>query len=258
VVGTFNAIPYSYRWFGKVHTFALSVDTMIAPEHRGGKHLVEMGQRAYEALIADSVPLIIGFPNEYYYRHEKRLFGTRDIAELDYYVLPINIGAMAPRFGFLNPVLRLIAKGAANLHFARRRPYSPYAIEKIVDDQFERHRYDETYSKHCLGSGGACVHKTYEEDGGVNVTYLIDVIPLTPEVFAEAVRVVYREVKTKTDMIIYVGKPPFSPPGLFRVPDWKKPQRVRMTGKILSPELVDERVFDVRNWNVNLSNIDVR
>jgi hypothetical protein len=31
-----------------------------------------------------------------------------------------------------------------------------------------------------------------------------------------------------------------------------------MTGKILIPELIDGRVFTLDNWNVNLSNFDVR
>jgi len=258
VVGAFSAIPYRYKYFGKELTFALSVDTMIHPDHRGGGQLVEMAELVYAAMIDDGIPLILGFPNEYYYKHEKRLFGTKEISELDYYALPINIGAVLPRFRFANPISRSVSNVMAHHSFRKKQSTPSYEIEKIVDDQFETHRYDDTYIKSELEGGGCCVSKTYAEDGGALVTYILDVNPLTPTVFSEAVRVVYNRVKTESDMIMYVGKPPFSPPGLLKVPDAKKPQHIRMTGRILIPEVVDDSVFDIKNWNVNISNFDVR
>jgi hypothetical protein len=61
-----------------------------------------------------------------------------------------------------------------------------------------------------------------------------------------------------TDVLLYVGRLPFRPARMIRVPPSRRPQRVRMTGKILIPDLIDERVFALENWNVNLSNFDVR
>ena len=60
------------------------------------------------------------------------------------------------------------------------------------------------------------------------------------------------------DIIIYVGKLPSRPAGLWKVPDSKKPRKIRMTGKILIPDAVDGSVFNIDNWRVNLSDFDVR
>lgn len=258
VVGAFNAIPYKYKYFGKEAIFALSVDTMIDPDHRGGNYLMQMGELVYEAMRIDGIPFILGFPNEYYYKHEKRIFGTNDIAELDYYILPLNIGTLVSWARIANPLSRFLAKTWMGIGRATNQDTLSYPIEKVDDEQCEKHRYDESYKRIQLGANGFCVRKTYNEDVGTRVTYIIDVVPLTPVVFAEAVCKTYESVKTETDMIMYVGKQPFSPPGLFRVPDSKKPQRIRMTGKILIPEVVNDSVFDIKNWNVNISNFDVR
>jgi hypothetical protein len=258
VVGTFNAIPYRYHYYGKELTFGLSVDTMIDPSHRGGGHLVRMGEMAYEAMISDEVPFLLGFPNEHYYEHEKRIFATKDIAELDYYMLPLNIGAIVKWARIGNPLSRLLAKTLVGICRPKDHSTIPYPIEKVSDDVFIKHRYDDSYQKIPLEYNGLSMVRICDEDRGVRVAYIIDVAPLNPGTFAEAVRRTYHAVRNSADVIIYVGKPVFSPPGLFRVPDVCKPQRIRMTGKTLIPTKVDDRIFDIRNWNVNISNIDVR
>jgi hypothetical protein len=55
-----------------------------------------------------------------------------------------------------------------------------------------------------------------------------------------------------------VGRLPFSPRPLLRVPAFMKPRRVYLCGKLLSPGALDDRVFNLDNWNVNISNFDVR
>lgn len=258
IVGTFNAIPYRYKYFGKELIFALSVDTMIDPLHRGGGHLVKMANLVYEAMIKDGISLIIGSPNEYFYRHEKRILGTSDIGELDYYILLRNIGRVIPKLQLLNPLSRLFAKIVSSLPLLPIKTTCKYNIAKTVDDKFKNHRYDNSYSQINLGDGAECVYKIYQEEGGIRTLYIIDVSPLTPRLFAKAVKKIYKATTKSIDVILYVGKPPFRPSGLIKVPNSKKPQKIKMTAKILIPELVDDSIFDINNWNVNISNFDVR
>lgn len=258
IVGTFNAIPYRYEYFGRERIFTLSVDTMIDPEHRGGGHLVKMANLVYEALIRDGVPFIFGFPNEYFYRHEKKILGTRDIFELDYYVLPRNVGAVIPKLKLLNCFSRGYSKIMTSLPRIPRDAERKYNIAKVVDKEFERHRYDASYNRIALGDGGVCIYKIYEEEGKIRTLYIIDVFPLTPASFAKAVKQIYKSAAGSVDIIIYVGKLPFKPVGLLKVPDSKNPQRIRITGKILIPELIDDSVFAIENWSLNISNFDVR
>ena len=78
------------------------------------------------------------------------------------------------------------------------------------------------------------------------------------EFFIEAVRKAYRQSARSADIVLYVGKLPFVPQFLFRLPTSKRPRRVRMCGRVLLPNTVDDRVFEIANWNINLSNFDVR
>jgi len=260
IVGTFNAIPYQYSYFGQDREFALSVDTMIDVEHRGGggANLVKMAGLVYEAMIKDGIALILGFPNEYFYKHEKRILGTSDVGELDYYILPRNIGKITPKLRPLNPFSRLSAKILSFLPLLSGKTICKYNISKIIDGKFKNHRYDDSYSRINLEDGAECVYKIYEEEGGIKTLYIIDVSPLTPHLFAKAVKKIYKVTAKSIDIILYIGKPPFIPFPLIKVPNSKKPQKIKMTAKILIPELVDNSIFDINNWNVNLSNFDVR
>ena len=98
----------------------------------------------------------------------------------------------------------------------------------------------------------------YEEDG-VRVAYLIDVAPLSRPSIELAVKTICTNEKGAIDAVLYVGKLPFRPVNLKRIPKRFEPKPVRMAGKILIPNTVDESmIFNIDNWNVNLSNFDVR
>ena len=103
-----------------------------------------------------------------------------------------------------------------------------------------------------------CTYKIYEEIQRAQTLHIIDVLPLTPDSFEEAIKQVYKATAACVDLIIYVGKLPFKPRRLIRLPKSMEPQKIKMTGRILKPEIVDRSVFAIENWNVNVSNFDVR
>jgi hypothetical protein len=258
VVGSFTAIPYRYRCFGAERTFALSVDTMISKQHRGNKtSLVTMAQLAYEAMIKDGIEFIYGFPNELYYAHEKRILGTRDIGKLNYYVLPINAGTAMQKFRVMNYPSRLFARIMLGLPASRNTEKYKCDIEKINDDLFIKHRYDDSYDFLSL-SGGRAVFKIYSEKGGAKALHILDVWPMTPAAMDETVREVLLRYGSVVDLILYVGRLPFRPRRLVKIPQWLEPQKIRMTGKVLVEGAVPDSIFDIDNWNVNVSNFDVR
>jgi hypothetical protein len=96
------------------------------------------------------------------------------------------------------------------------------------------------------------------EENAIRTLYLIDVAPLAPRAFADAVRAVHAVAVRQADLVLYVGRLPFRPHGLVKVPASKRPRAIRMCGKILDRGRVDERVLDMAQWNVNISNFDVR
>jgi hypothetical protein len=259
IVAVFTAVPYRYRYFGRETVFALSVDVMVDGPQRGSPFRVKkMAQLVHAALARDGIPFIYGFPNANYREYERRVVESRDIGELDYYLLPRNIGALLAAARRLDGLSRLASQ--VLVHWPARRGTAAWEppIDKIADAAFESHRYDGGYRILRLDGGAKCAYRTYQEEGGARATYLVDVCPLTPWSFAQAVGQVYREAAPATDVFLYVGRLPFRPARMIRVPPSRRPRRIHMTGKILIPELIDERVFALKNWNVNLSNYDVR
>ena len=259
IVGGYNVIPYEYNCFGRRVLFGLSVDTMIAKGRRGDPFsLSKMAAIVYEAMRNDGVGFVFGFPNEMAYGYVTRVLKWKDIGELDFYMLPRNVGAFMPRLTPLNGLSRVMAATFLHLPWRCGTTNGHCRIEKVQGSPFERHRYNGEYDTVAIGDGGKCVYRLYVEEDGIRVLYIIDIHPLRPEFFIEAVRKAYRQSARSADIVLYVGKLPFVPRFLFRLPASKRPRRVRMCGKILLPDAVDDRVFDIANWNVNLSNFDVR
>ena len=262
VTGAMSAVPWRYKVFDEEWIFALSVDVMIDPAHRGGGHILKMTDLVHQGLIEDGVPFIFGFPNEQFYPVQKRLLRYEVIGELDYYALPLNIGAVARKLAWfragLDGLSRVACKYAVRSCRIPRDSRSQYNIAKVADAQFEQHRYDASYSRVTLTDGAVCTYKIWEEEGGVRTLYIIDVAPLTRASLARAVKQVFETALDAADLVIYVGKLPYKPAGLWKVPDSRKPRRIRMTGKVLIPGLVDASVLDIENWRVNLSDFDVR
>jgi hypothetical protein len=258
VVGAFSAVPGRYRCFGKEQIFSLSVDTMIDSKYRGAGHLMKMAKLVHQGLINDGIPFIFGFPNEHFYPAQKRFLKYENIGELDYYALPLNIGSVVQKLKPFNGLSRGFCRFAARLCRIPKNSKTKYEIAKVIDKQFERHRYDESYNRISLADGAECIYKIYEEEGGIRTLYIIDVVPLNAGSLTRAVKQICRTAANSVDIIIYVGKLPSRPTGLWKVPDSKKPRKIRMTGKILIPDAIDGSVFNIDNWRVNISDFDVR
>lgn len=259
IVGAYNLVPYEYRCFGATRLFALSVDAMVDTEHRSGPfNLLKMARPAYNAAARDGVVFAFGFPNEQAYAFTRKILAWRDVGPLEFYALPINIGAFRPALRWANPVSRLCAAGIAHIPKPRRDRRTDFHVEKVCDENFRRHRYDSRYGVLPLNRGGECTYRIYEEDDGVRVLYIIDVDPLSAHCFAEAVARLHGIAASSADLMLYVGRVPFAPRGLWRVPPSLRPRQIRMCGRVLDPKGVDERILDLENWNVNISNFDVR
>ncbi len=259
VVGAYSLVPYRYRYFGEERLFGLSVDAMVDREHRAGPfNLANMARCVYEEAARDGVVFAFGFPNDQAYLFTRRILKWTDMGDLEFYAIPINIGALHSSLAWANPLSRLCA--AVLTHMPRRSATTPvmFPIEKVRDEAFHAHRYDEQHGVLRLRHGEDCIYRCYKEDNGARVLYIIDVAPLTAAGFAEAVGRLHGLAASCADLMLYVGRLPFGFQGMFRLPASRRPRRIRMCGKILAPESIDQRVFQIQHWNINISNFDVR
>ena len=260
IVGAYNTIPYIYKYFDKSVTFCLSVDTMIDERYRDGGpfSLMKMANLVVNAMRLDGICFTFGFPNDNIYEYTTKLLKWRDIGELDYYLLLRNIGAVVPRLQWLNFVSRACAMTLTRLPSCRNGTEHKYSVEKDRGRLFKEHRYDQSYHVIDMGCGRECVYKIHCEDHGVKVLYVIDVHPLTLAIFHKAISRVYTDSAHVADVILYVGRLPFTSINMIKLPKSRKPRTIRMCGKILDPHVVDDQVFHLHNWNINISNFDVR
>ena len=259
IVGAYNLVPYRYEYFGAQALFGLSVDAMVDPLHRSGPFcLVKMARLVYEQARRDGVVFAFGFPNDQAYTFTRRILKWRCMGELDFYTLPLRIGSIRPSLAWMDPIWRFCAAGLARMPKLSLTRVHEAPIRKVSDEAFRQHRYDRRHGRFPLRRGGECRYRICEEDNGVRAFYIIDVEPLTAAHLGEAVCRSYAIAASSADLMLYVGRLPFRPRGVIRVPRSRRPRSIRMCGKILDTDAIDGRVFQIDNWSVNISNFDVR
>ena len=261
IVGAYNAIPCPYIYFGRQVMFCLSVDAMIHTGHRSDPFsLLNAAVLLREPMVQDGISLIFGFPNDNLYEYLRRVLRWRDIGELDFYLLPRNIGGIFPKLKWLDTLCCAYASVLIHLPSWRLRNVSAPHIEKIADDTFKQRRYDSGHRTIGLENGAEVTYKVVTKESGLKALYVIDVNPLTAVAFDQAIRHVYGESGEDIDIVIFRGRLPFRPAGTIRLPRpflGRYACRTRVCGRILDHQIVDDRIFNIDNWNINLSNNDV-
>jgi len=257
IVGSYTVIPYKYNFFGSDMVFGLSVDTMIKDKYRGSPFTFKkLANNVYNELKKDKIPFVFGFPNDNVYLVRKKILKWADIGNLSYYVMPIkieNISNSYKKFSILNKAYQHVVNKFSSSKMDNIDV--DFRIKKNIDSGFFNCRYDKSYVvkkyKSCYFA-----YRVYNEND-ILTAFIIDIYPLTKQNTEFCAKYIYQNEKN-IDIVIYVGNLTFKALNLIKVPKKFEPKTIHMSGKILIPELVDERVFNLSNWNVNLSNYDVR
>lgn len=268
IVGAYSSVPYRYIFDGRELLFALSVDTMVAEEHRGSLwNLVRMANLVYEAARKDGVAFAFCFPNESIHLVRKKVLKWRDIGMLSYYALPLSTAVACRALRFADPLLKLGAAGLTRLAAAEpgaaTGAQGRFLVEKKTDQAFIDYRYS-FYHRYSEQSGGYVKidtrrgHFVYRRETieGLETAFIIDVYPLTRRHLDYAARRVFEAEKSRVGAILYLGHLPFRPSSLLRVPRRLEPKPLYMMGRELIEGVVDERIYDIGNWCVNLSNYE--
>ena len=149
IVGCYSAIPYEYNFFGKNLLFGLSVDTMIQEEYRGNPFtLKKLANAVYEEMKKDGVSFVFGFPNDNVYLVRKKILKWKDMGELKYYILPINIGAIKSKLKGLNLLSKIYANSInklVNSDFSTEKV--TYEIEKSNINLFYHPKTSDNFLK---------------------------------------------------------------------------------------------------------------
>lgn len=255
IVGSYAVIPFNYEFYNRNVIFAQSVDTMIKKEYRGNLSIFKkLAKLTYVELKKDNVSFIFGFPNKNVYIVRKRVLGWKDIDSLSAYVTPINIDSYYPNLGFLNPfglfLLNILNFISVKLS---QKEVNTQNIKKIKTESYLQYRYYGEYA--CIKlDKKSFVTYTIKDIKGVRSAIIVDVSPITSYSLALAIRVLTN--LNGIGAIIYIGSLKKSPVNMIKVPGFFNFNKINFQGKILNKEIIDNRIYNVNNWKINVENFD--
>jgi hypothetical protein len=85
-----------------------------------------------------------------------------------------------------------------------------------------------------------------------------EVSPVAQSRSLKAIRYIVKKHHKEFDILLYVGHLSFRFHGLIQVPKRLTPKNFHFTGEILRKDDIDnDFVFNINNWDVNLSNYDL-
>lgn len=273
--GAYTAIPARFRFFGRELTFAFAADAMVDPARRNILQLRAMAEMATQAMRDDGVDFLWGAGKAEMTAVNCRMLGWRYFGRAQTHVavnrypsvlikaarllLSRRQGAEGVR---VDPAASFVTDLPAGTRPAVAVALGDYPIEKINDEAFKRYRYGYfpiPYKALHLAGGGEAVYVTepYYPMGDklpFSAAFLLDVQPLTRTNIEQAVRAIRRD--ENRDLTIHVGRMDFSPSNMHLLPASLDLRPSYFSGRILSGRL-DERVFDLWNWNMSLACSDV-
>ncbi len=255
LIGSYAVMPLKFVYLGRDVVFGQSVDTMIDENYRGNPFLLKkLAGKIYAKLKEDSIYFVFGFPNDNIYLVRKKILKWKDIYNLDIYLLPINIDAIDKRLKYFNFLGNIFARVLNLIKRRRIDTKEKFKIMKHKSTEFNNYRFSKNYSKINLSQDTYSFYRI-KSFGGINTAFIVDVFPLTKNNLEETVRQIYR-LENNIDLIAYFGFLLFRPVNLFKIPNKIKPKNTFMAGKILDPDKINEDIFDILQWRVNLSDFD--
>lgn len=250
-------IPYRYCYNGKNFNLVIGVDSAVLKNSGMGPFcLFDMHEQCKSSLVENNIKMFVGFPNENAFSYQTSVIGSIHLGDLDFYVLPLKFSWLSTELGLLNPFAWLIRAGIRVLSwFSTRKPFH-FLIQKVDDENFRKQRYLPGIHHRIQFDEGEVFYSLYQEEK-MMVAYILDIAPLSPRNFYKAFLHVANAVKGKADVVAYPGIFPAGFHSPLRVPKKFLPRKLHMVAHPLT-DMENDDWQDIRNWNINLSNFDVR
>jgi len=259
IVGCYNIIPYEFTVFSEKKLFGHSVDTAIHPNYRGNIfNLKRLANVVYEEIKKHNIFFVYGLPNEKFYLVKQKVLGWRDIGKLEYYIYPNKVKRFFGKFSifviFFHILLKIFLKFKPSFNFEYKFP-----VSKIYNENFHLGRYSRDH-KIFSNEKYKCIYKEVinRNYNNAKIVYILDVLPLNKKNIEGSVFQLLESIRD-VDLIIYVGNLKKVPNNLFKIPNlFFKNRQIYVSGKILDSKKIKENIFDISNWNINLSNFDTK
>ena len=259
IVGVNSYVPSYYLINGEKLVFANSIDSMVEKPYRDFFNFNDMVRSAYKTMSENGVSFVYGYPNDISYPIFIKGKLMSHIGKMRTYFLPLHLSGVKPRLKLLDPLSELICRlyaGACGL-FAKPSP-TAFIIRKD-DESYNQTRYrrgDRNYNTHTFDDGTKVFYKIKNHEG-VRTAFLIDITEKSPKAFNRAVKHIIKNHRKEFDLLLYPGWLNFKNTSMFLLPGKLEPKNFHFTGKILDKNKLGKEVWDIRNWDTNLSNYDL-
>jgi len=257
IAGALTVIPFDYSCFGKKVVFGCAVDLMVDKKYRNDITVMKKMHDAVTGLIGNGIDFLYAVPNRNSYLYFRKILGWNEIGSLNYYCLPLHASKLSPKLKGLD----IISRPAVALLNGVQWPSTGAAFErpvaKTISPDFLTYRYPAGQYA-AIEKSGQCARYSVVKEDALTTAYLIDVWPLTAGWLSESVRHIWREERRTIDLILYAGTGVPRVHNLFKVPARFEPRALHLIGKVLNPESINDRIYQIKNWQFNLSDLDVR
>ncbi len=254
IVGMNVYLPLYINIDGKKTLVANSIDSMIKKKHRDIGNFLDLLMNAYSYMQNEGVVLVYGYPNDNAYPIVKKGKLMKEIGMMSTYCLPYRIGGIKKGLGLLNWASQLFCWMWVGVS-------SVFASSKVATFKYEKDlaSYNKTRYKRYSGGYSVCdgfAYKVMDFDG-IRAAFLIDVFEKSPKNFCKAVRHIMKHDGSKFDILLYPGCLPFGVSGMIKIPHKYEPKRFAFMAKLLDKSYKDNALWNIRNWDTNLSNYDL-
>jgi len=259
VVGSISHIPSYYYVNGLKLIFTIGVDAMILKKYRDFFYYYDMVMAINEFARNDGTVLFYSFPNDI--SNPILLKGkiSQTIGKLRTYCLPYRIGGIKKRLKVLN-IFTIVFSWIWIYIIAiiSSKKETSFLIEKdsMTYNVSRYKRMDADYSIVSLKNLWF-VYKIMNYEG-IRTAFLIDVATKSPRNFNKAIRYIVKSHNSEFDILLYIGDLPFSRTGLFKVPRKYEPKNFNFAATVFDDSNFNKSdIFNMKNWDVNLSNTDL-
>jgi hypothetical protein len=261
VVGNYAVIPFAYTYKNQDMMFCIGVDFMIRKDYRNDfKNVMGICGESMKFAKTNGISCVFAFPNDLSHQLNIRILRMKDVGKLHTYILPYKVGDAKPSLKALNIFSKIFSwmmVGVSTLDL-RNKKYLP-SIHRCRES-FNKTRYnwfDPEEYRFYQDDDMSCSWKcAYFE--GVKAAFLMDVYPMSASNFNKATRKMFLAEKNNAGIFLYVGNLPFKPSSMIEIPLKLAPKNFNFVAQILDKkQLNSDDIFDVKNWDVNLSSYDL-
>lgn len=259
IVGLNSYVPSCYLYNGEKLIFANSIDSMVEKQYRDFFNFNDIVKSAYKVMAQNGVAFVYGYPNDNSFPVLTKSKLMKEIGKMHTYCLPIHIGGIKPSLKIFNPISEFFCRFYSALCGLLASSSTNRTSIYKDDETYNQTRYlrgDQDYRKYSFPDGLTVYYKIKDHEG-VRTAFLIDLSEKSSKAFNKAVRHIIKNHRKEFDLLLYPGWLNFSNTGMFRLPRRLEPKNFNFTGKILDKKAIGEDIWNIGNWDTNLSNYDL-